>query len=118
MGWSGYLMAGTRSGPGFEWPKPGPDRTGPITTLLKVTPLAEQRERGSQCNNCHLQVVGLHRDGVWGLTVRVGAHNHESTSLDAHSSVRHLDTDQQKSIARLTNVGVRLGTIEFHLQQS
>jgi hypothetical protein len=33
MGWSGYLMAGTRSGPGFHGQNP--DRTGPITTLAK-----------------------------------------------------------------------------------
>jgi hypothetical protein len=27
MGWSWYLMAGTRSGPGFQWLKPGTDQT-------------------------------------------------------------------------------------------
>ncbi len=83
-----------------------------------LTPMTQQRERGSRRNNCPFLALGWRNAGILELTVRVGNHNHNAMTLSSHPTLRHLDAGQGEVVSSLTSAGVRPQQIQAHLQQS
>lgn len=96
----------------------GCDCTGERRNTHHITASTRRRERGSRRNNCPFLVVGRRSTGIWGLTVRVGHHNHGQTRPDVHPTLRHLNNDQRRLVSSLTDAGVKPLQIESHLQQT
>ncbi len=94
------------------------DCSGTKRTTPLLTPLAKRRRRGSRRDRCPFLVVGRRSAGIWGLTVRVGTHNHGPTRPDAHPTLRRLGPTQRELVSSLSDVGVRPRQLAAQLQQT
>ncbi len=94
------------------------DCSGTKQNTHNLTPLTTRRLRGSRRDNCPFLIIGRRSAGIWGLSVRVGMHNHDATIPEAHPTLRRLGSAHQQLVASLTNVGVPPRQIAAELKQS
>jgi len=95
------------------------DRGGPYRNRFNLTDETRISTTGLRLINCAFWAVGTAIDGVWLLSIRNPAHNHErSHSVTAHPSLRRLDPETQQKTNEMTRAGVRPRVILSALRQN
>ncbi|KAK4789647.1 hypothetical protein SAY86_016951 [Trapa natans] len=78
-----------------------------------------QRKTCSRLTNCPFEAVGKKDEGLWVLTVRNGAHNHDPISnIAEHPSARRLSENEVLLIKEMTEAGLKPRQILKRLHQT
>ncbi|KAH9657462.1 methylmalonate-semialdehyde dehydrogenase (acylating) [Citrus sinensis] len=78
-----------------------------------------RRKTGSRLTNCPFEAVGKKDDGLWKLSIKNGAHNHEPLKdLSEHPSARRFTEREVLLIKEMTEAGLKPRQILKRLRQS
>lgn len=97
----------------------GVNRTRPKTSETDSVEFNRKRKTASRHINCPFELSGKNDDGVWYLTVKDGAHNHEPLKdIKEHPAARRFTEDEVLQIKEMTEAGLKPRQILKRLRQS
>ncbi|KAK3185217.1 hypothetical protein Dsin_032503 [Dipteronia sinensis] len=80
---------------------------------------SRNRKTGSRLTNCPFEALGKKEDGLWILSIKNGAHNHEPLKdISEHPSARRFSESEVFLIKEMTEAGLKPRQILKRLRQS